>query len=149
MLTYIPIEAITAIVGALVGSWATYRLSIDISHRQAVYARELADREAVRLAAINFRSVFAPQLSKIRRDQSISAGDIQRILEPCLDMHCVEMEKFRFYVAAEDIHDYDKACKEYQTIAGVREMNYKCFDDKYPYKVFEEYINGILKFAKL
>ena len=149
MLTYVPIEAITAIIGALIGSWATYRLSIDISSRQAAHARELADRVAARLAANNLRSAFAPQLSKIRRDQTVSADEIQRILEPSLDMHCIEMEKFRFYISPKDIPAYDEACKEYQSIAGIRAMNYKSFGGKYPYKVFDNKIHGILKFTKL
>lgn len=74
---------------------------------------------AVREAANNLRSAFAPQLAAFRFDQKKSAVDIQRLLESGIDTLTVEMEKFRFYVSPENLSAYDEACQEYQAEARV------------------------------
>lgn len=104
---------------------------------------------AVREAANNLRAAFAPQLSAVRLDQDISDVDLQRLLESSINSLTIEMEKFRFYVSSENLSAYDEACKEYQSIARIRAMNYKAYGGKKPFKVFEVIVNDILRFAKL
>lgn len=148
MITYIPIEIISTILGALLGGWATYRLSIDIARRQAGYAKALAEYEHVRNASIALRSSFAPYLATIRRDKHKSADDIQRVIEPGIDSIAVEIERFRFYVPKKNLPAYDKACEEYQNIARIRAMNYfKGFDNRSPFEVFESKVDAIFNFT--
>lgn len=148
MITYIPIEIISVILGALLGGWATYRLSIDIARRQAAYARSLAEYEHIRNASLALRSSFAPYLATIRRDEHKTAAEIQIILEHGVDSIAIEVEKFRFYVSSENLPAYDEACEEYQNIARIRAMNYfKGFDDKPPFEVFESKVDAIFHFT--
>lgn len=104
---------------------------------------------AVREAANNLRSAFAPQLAAFRFDQKKSAVDIQRLLESGIDTLTVEMEKFRFYVSPENLSAYDEACQEYQAIARIRAMNYEALGGKEPFKVFEARVHAVLRFTKL
>jgi len=110
----------------------------------------LANRTfAVSEASNNLRAAFAPQLSTIRFDQSKSAADIQRLLESDIDTITIEMEKFRFFVSPKDLPAYDEACKKYQSVARIREMNYSTLGGKEPFKVFQDKVNGVLRFTKL
>jgi hypothetical protein len=136
------------IVGALLGGFVSYRLALHIATVQFDNSVRLARINFFKEAANNLRAAFVPQLAAVRLDQSKSAIDIQKLLEPSIAMQTIEMEKFRFFVSPDQLSAYDEACRQYQSIARIRAMNYETLGSKEPFKVFDDRIHGVLLFAK-
>ena len=157
MITYIPIEIISAILGALLGCWATYRLSIDIANRQASHVREMANAEALRAARAKLRAAFAPTFGELRvmgdywyhkpRPCITEENIVGNLLYKAYPIHAAAIEEFRFYVSSADAAAYQEAWENYY------KKGFEDYDgyerDAKPFSLFEERVNAILRFAPL
>ena len=59
------------IVGALLGAWATYRLSVKLAQRTYENAIDLMQRQEFDKAAADFREAFLPEATFLKHDANI------------------------------------------------------------------------------
>lgn len=112
-----PTEITAAILGALVGAFITYRFALQLVRRQHELEKDLADREARRLAAGRFRAAFAPTQAFIYIAQKHGTHD-----RPDVDAHVkgallgqgAAVEEFRPFVNLEDRPKFQQAWEEYR-----------------------------------
>lgn len=117
----IPTEITAALLGALVGAFITYRFALHLVERQHNLSKQLADREARRLAAARFRGAFAPTQAFIYIAQKHGTHD-----RPDVDAHVkgsllnqgAAVEEFRPFVKAADLAGYQQAWEEYRAAAA-------------------------------
>ncbi|MDO8206445.1 MAG: hypothetical protein Q7T38_01340 [Gallionella sp.] len=152
-----PIEVISALVGALLGAWATYRLALHLGREQAIHARALSDYEALRVAKGKLRAAFAPEIAELRvlgnyrnqlpRPNTANGNVVCDLLSKAYPRHATAVEEFRAYVPPESSSAYQQAWEDcYQN--GFED--YDGYDKKgTPFTLFEERVNAILKFAAL
>lgn len=112
-----PTEVTAAILGALVGAFITYRFALHLVTRQHALTKELADRDARRLAAARFRAAFASTQAFIYIAQKHGTHD-----RPDVDEHVksellgqgAAVEEFRPFVGPEHRAGYQQAWEEYR-----------------------------------
>lgn len=117
----IPKEITAALLGALVGAFITYRFALHLVERQHNLSKQLADREARRLAAARFRGAFAPTQAFIYIAQKHGTHD-----RPDVDAHVkgillnqgAAVEEFRPFVKVADSDGYQHAWEEYRAAAA-------------------------------
>ncbi len=132
-----PVSILAPVIGLLgvcLGGIIGYRTSLRV-------AKAVAKREA----RSNLRTAFASCLASVRVGQSNSATEIRRLLEASVDLHTLEMEKFRFYVNHDSLSAYDQVCEKYK--AAVRLRVEEANAGNYPYKHYEAKIMAVLSFA--
>ena len=102
----------------MVGAFITYRFALHLIEKQHDLSKQLADREALRLAAARFRAAFAPTQAFIYIAQKRGTHD-----RPDVDAHVKTsllsqgsaVEEFRPFVKPADLAGYQVAWEEYRS----------------------------------
>lgn len=117
----IPTEITAALLGALVGAFITYRFALHLVTRQYDLAKDLADREARRLASARFRAAFASTQAFVyiaQKHDTHDRPDVDAHVKSALLQQGAAVEEFRPYVRAEDRTGYQQAWEEYRAAAA-------------------------------
>lgn len=117
----IPTEITSALLGALVGAFITYRFALHLVERQHNLSKQLADREARRLAAARFRGAFAPTQAFIyiaQKHGAYARPDVDAHVKSSLLNQGAAVEEFRPFVKVADSVGYQQAWEEYRAAAA-------------------------------
>jgi hypothetical protein len=148
------------IIGALIGTWATYRLSINLIKRTHDNAVVLMQRQEFNKASAVFRIAFLPELIYLKHNAKIkgagSTDDLNVFLSSgYLHRHLEAFEIFKSYLSTEDRIGIDEAWKEYchYDIDGETEPHFAMYaedtrEGKNTKELALERIEKILKFAE-
>jgi hypothetical protein len=153
------------IIGALLGTWTTYRLSLKVSQRTHDDAIDLIQRQEFNKAASVFRDVFLPETTFLKHNANIgglgSSNKLHEMLRAAYLRQLKAIETFKDYLSAADRESIYRAWDEYCHPNGVptdenekrdfRFNDYSTIEDKKTGKAREvalQKINKILEFAK-
>lgn len=103
------IAVVSAILGALVGAWITYRFSLGLVSKQNSIN-----------ASAKFRATFAPTLAMIylaRHHGTHDRPDDDKFIKDNLLLHASALEEFRPFVPAGKRAEYQQAWEEYRQAA--------------------------------
>jgi len=105
------------IIGALIGAWATYRLSIKLSQRAYDNAIDLMQRQEFNKAAAEFRNVFLPETTFLKHHANIgglgSSNNLHEILNSGYLRQLKALEIFKSYLSSKERANIDKVWQEY------------------------------------
>lgn len=146
-----------AIVGVLIGAWATYRLSLHLAKTQADHAKNLSEAEAFRHACSKLRAAFAPELGELRilngayfnepRPRKIEENHVVNMLSKAFPRHSTAIEEFRSYISREDMRAYQVAWENYYK-GGFED--YDEYNKNLEFFIlFQERVDAIFRFAPL
>lgn len=125
------------VVGALLGSFVTYRFAL---HLSSVNARRDAGRR--------LREAFAPELASLHPVTGAKDIDVERFLQASWPKHHAAVSELAFHLPQEQRAVFEQAWREYYEVGGSI-----CFLDYYmgdnPRQTFQERVNAILKFTQI
>jgi hypothetical protein len=125
------------VVGAVLGSFITYRFAL---HLSSVNARRDAGRR--------LREAFAPELASLHPITGAKNIDMERFLQESWPKHHAAVSEVAFHLPQEQRAAFDKAWREYYEVGGsVRFFDYYIGDN--PRQKFQERINAILKYTQI
>jgi len=149
------------IVGALLGAWTTYRLSIKLSQSAHDNAIDLMQLQEFNKAAAEFRNAFLYELIFLKHNACIPEGERtytalnEFLFAGYVHRHLKAFEVFRNYLSSEERANIDKAWQGYchYDIEGETEPDFTMYaediwEGKDTKKLALERIEEILKFAK-
>jgi hypothetical protein len=94
----LPNEIWSAILGALLGAWITYRFALKLADKQFEQLKEISKLEARRSAARDFVDAFAPELAALRSGADM-VGDAMDLLRAAYnERHSRAVEVFMHYL---------------------------------------------------
>ena len=97
-----PIAIYSALLGALVGAFITYRFALKLVEAQFRNSCALADRQELRIVSAKFRVAFAPAIAQIYLARHHGTHDtpiVGNILKDALVSHASAVEEFRPFVS--------------------------------------------------
>ena len=147
------IKWIIGISGTTLGLFLGYFIRLFIEHRLAIdRIKENIKLTEFNKAASEFRAAFAPAIVKFKLLSD--SNEINQMLKDELVKQGVAIEKFKPFIHSSKQIEYQNAWEEYhqshrrEGISSVYFLDYSMGDEKKRFKLFNDRINAILKFAE-
>lgn len=110
-----PVEVVSSLIGAIVGGFITYVFSARLAEGQAVSAKNLAERETLRIAAAKFRQAFQDEISALKYPSSDGITDPHEILKAAFDKHRAAVFEYSLFLNQSTAKAFNKTWQEYYT----------------------------------
>ena len=125
------------IVGALLGSFVTYRFAL---HLSSVNARRDAGRR--------LREAFEPERAALHPVTGAKGLDVERLLQASWPKHHAAVSELAFQLPQEQRASLEQAWRDYYEVGGsTRFFDYYMGDN--PRQKFQERVDAILRFTQI
>jgi hypothetical protein len=127
------------ILGAILGSWLTFRFSL-----------ELSNINSIRLAGIRLRDAFSPELTKLQTSDALGITEIPDMLKFSFHKHQAAVNEFRFFLKGKQLDGFDKAWREYYYDPNEETPKFIQYTDELDpdHEIAIKRIQAILEFTK-
>jgi hypothetical protein len=94
----LPDEILSAILGALLGAFITYRFALKLANKQFAQLKEISKIESRRTAATDFIKALAPELAALRSGTDIIGNTADFLRAAYKERHSQAVEIFMHYL---------------------------------------------------
>lgn len=117
-----PNEAWSAILGAVVGSFITYRFGITLADRQFQHLKAVSKLDAWHAAAQNFVAVFSEELATVEGEEELTIPLDDYLRGAYRAKHKAAISTFRHFLEPALSARFDAACYQYHSGRTTEEM---------------------------